>query len=566
MNHDKNNTSRILVCASAFWLLAAPASAQVTQLPGPADIDRVNPMQNSMPPMSVDEIDEFSPRLTPLTPPPEGAKDITFVLKGITIEGGTVYSDKELAAYYEEYLGKTIALDKIWEIAAAITEQYRADGYFLSRAYVPAQETGNGRMTIRIAEGYVDAVEVPPAVEKSSAVKSIIAKITAERPTRLRTLERQHLLLRDLPGMANYQGTLTSQPKGDGAVKLIFSERKGKTRPAFISFDNYGSRYLGPHEVTAGWRGALVPMQETSITAAVSLPTKKLGAVNLTHRIPLREDVSLDLAAGYTTSEPGYTLAPQEIESKAVNTGVGVTYQAIRQRRENLQLGASIDARNSKSTILNSTLSKDKVRAARLKATYDRTDNWQGYNAASATLSRGIDGLGSSKANDANLSRAGAKPDFTKLELEYKRLQMINADWSGLLALSGQKASGSLYSSEEFGFGGQSFGRAYDQSEITGDEGVAASLEMRYHGVPSWHAISMMPYGFYDIGKVWNRNSSQTAAISASSAGLGMRLNHENGMSGSLQMAVPMTKDRSAPIYGNNGANPRLGVQFGYAF
>lgn len=558
------------LCVAAMVVAMVPgiALAAGPLLPSGADIDRAQPIKKDVLQRPVDSGVTKVPEVGPQSQPPEGAKAIRFVLKDVTIEGATVYGAEELAAIYQADVGKQVTLDRVWAIAAAVTQRYRNDGYFLSRAYVPAQEVGDGRILIRVVEGYIGEVEIAdPEVAKSPIVQEIVAAITAERPTKLATLERQHLLLTDVPGLSSYQGTLVPHQGGrEGAVKLLFSERKETKRNAFISFDNYGSQYLGPQELSGGWKGELVPMQETSISGAVSVPTRELGAINASHLIPLMPDVSLEMSGGYTKSAPGYVLSPQEIKSNAVNASIGVNYQVIRQRRENLKLTAALDARNSHSTILGTELSKDKIRAVRLKAAYDKTDNWQGYNVATAVLSHGIDGLGASDANALNLSRAGAKPDFTKLELDLKRLQYINQDWGAQISLMGQKASGSLYSSEEFGYGGQAFGRAYDQSEVTGDEGIAAGLELRYQSLPAWNGIQTMPYGFYDIGRAWNRNAGQDRVIDASSAGAGVRINHENGLSGGLQLAFPLTKDADAPLYDGNGANPRLGVQFGYSF
>ena len=81
-------------------------------------------------------------------------------------------------------------------------------------------------------------------------------------------------------------------------------------------------------------------------------------------------------------------------------------------------------------------------------------------------------------------------------------LQGVTPNWSLFAAASGQVASGPLYSSEQFGYGGQAFGRAYDASEITGDHAVAASLGMRYSGIDPMHGVRLMPYGFYDMGRV----------------------------------------------------------------
>ncbi len=95
---------------------------------------------------------------------------------------------------------------------------------------------------------------------------------------------------------------------------------------------------------------------------------------------------------------------------------------------------------------------------------YSAQDAWQGTNAFQLGLTQGIAGLGASKKGDLNLSRAQATPDFQKMTLSYTRQQGLLPDTVITGDLSGQLASVPLYSSEEFGVGGQRFGRAYDNS------------------------------------------------------------------------------------------------------
>jgi hemolysin activation/secretion protein len=189
---------------------------------------------------------------------------------------------------------------------------------------------------------------------------------------------------------------------------------------------------------------------------------------------------------------------------------------------------------------------------------YDKTDNWQGYNIARTTLSHGISGLGSNSARDSNTSREDAKPDFTKLEIAVKRLQGITPEWSLLASGAAQLSSGSLYSSEEFGYGGQEFGRAFDPSEIVGDHGVAGSLELRYNGLNNSSSFNLRPYIFYDIGTVWNEGNAQISRLSAASTGGGIYITSDMDISANLALALPLIQDIETPIYGQNNKSPRL--------
>lgn len=539
-------------------------------IPGPADIDRAAPGQPQSykiepAPPALGEAPDATIRYSA---PPGNADQIRLHLIEVTVEGVTAYPQDDIKAIYAADVGKEVTLARIWEISDEITRKYRQDGYFLSRAFIPAQEIADGRVVIRVAEGYIKQVDIEAEALASPVVSRIVEKIKSERPLSSRSLESYHLLLTDLAGLQNFFGTLAPlDGQRDGGVRLIYSRNKQPVSSGFVSLNNYGSQFLGPMQAAVQWQGNLIGVQETFLALRSSVPLDELTVANAAQTIPLTPETSLILSAGVTSAEPGYTLSPQEIESRSVDLGIKVNHKLIRQRTENWSVSAAIDGRNSKSTILGDTeLSEDKIRALRLGTVYDTFDSFDGFNRLSLTASRGIPALGASDENDLNISRDGAKPDFSKLEVDYMRYQALPRNFAAVLTLSGQKSSGSLYSSEEFGFGGQGMGRAYDSSEITGDDGIAFGLELQYLGLPEFRNTTFQPYAFYDIGKVWNANDGQVKTISASSAGVGMRLEHISGIMGSAEIAVPLTKTIDTPIYGGDDTAPRIGLQIGYKF
>lgn len=119
----------------------------------------------------------------------------------------------------------------------------------------------------------------------------------------------------------------------------------------------------------------------------------------------------------------------------------------------------------------------------------DGADRWDGYTTATVTMSRGLDVFHSSDAGNVLLSRLAANPAFMKFEGMVTRLQDLPGRFSLLATVTGQQTSNILFSSEEFGYGGQTLGRAYDSSEITGDQGLAGGLELRYMG---WGAVALV--------------------------------------------------------------------------
>lgn len=537
-------------------------SAHAQQLPGPADSGRVDPLPAVNPPDRT-AADPITLPAVPDTAIPEAAHQVNFQLHALHIEGATAFTEEKLLAIYAPYIGKQVTLDVVWIIAAKITEYYRHEGYFLSRAYVPAQEIDDGTVTIRVIEGYISHVDLNHPSSDDAVVKELIDRLTLQKPLRTGDLETFMLQMNDLPGI-DYRGLLApAEDAEESAVSLSLEVVEEKSETS-VSLDNFGSRFLGPYQGLVTHSNSFLPLQRTIFTALTSLPTDELNYGGFRHEIPLLSDLKLNVQGSFTHAEPGATLEENDIESQSVELGVGLTYQLIRQRQENMELSFSLDGKNTKSDILgDNPLTRDHIRAFRAAVNYDSSDTWNGYNFLHVVLNQGLPFLNASSENDLNLSRAEAEPDFTSVNLLYNRHQFISEDWLIVGQLSGQLASAPLYSAEEFGFGGQQFGKAFDPSEITGDHGIAAALEVRYSDI-SLGSIQTTPYLFYDTGKVWNMDTDGES-ISASSAGLGLRFDHAIGIHADIGLAWPLTYNSETPIYGDDG-DPRILMQLRYDF
>ena len=169
-------------------------------------------------------------------------------------------------------------------------------------------------------------------------------------------------------------------------------------------------------------------------------------------------------------------------------------------------------------------------------------------------LSQGLNLLGETETGIPNLSRAKGHSDFTRLTANVGRLQPLSDDVRLYVATEGQYAWSTLLSSEQFGFGGPQFGRAFDPSELTGDDGIAGMAELRLTLPSEIPRLNTELFCFIDAGRVWNYGDDKP--ICASSTGFGIRGSYGEGLSGSLIIAEPINHEVSAPQYGN-GKNPR---------
>ncbi|NCC23289.1 MAG: ShlB/FhaC/HecB family hemolysin secretion/activation protein [Alphaproteobacteria bacterium] len=420
---------------------------------------------------------------------------------------------------------------------------------------------------LKVVEGYIGDVRIEGPATDSYLVDILLRRISAQRPLQSQTLESTLLLLNDIPGIA-FESVLARMEESapPGAVRLTLRRRDTKARGS-IFFNNFGSRYTGPHRAGFAVEGSFLPHQRSAISGLASVPGgNELRAASATHEIAFLPEFGLKLSVGRTVSEPGYVLNANDLESRALNWGVELVWQAIRRRIHNLSFHLGLEGQNVSADILDAPLSRDRVRALRVSGKYEGLDPLGGINHFLVTLSRGLSGLGASRAGDPYLSRAGAKPDFTRLEAAWQRSQYLGTNWLATGTVTGQIASKPLYSSEEFGFGGPFLGRAYDSAELAGDNGIGGGIELRYTGFAPLYDFEFRPVAFYDIGKIWNIGDGQEDGVSLSSAGIGVNFTHRSGLSGMLSASCPLTKSIDTPVYGNNGNNPRIYFQVEYRF
>ncbi|MDR3449126.1 MAG: ShlB/FhaC/HecB family hemolysin secretion/activation protein [Alphaproteobacteria bacterium] len=558
---------RLLFAAALLAPVSALAAAPPTTLSGPADVGRMQQREENAPPPPVSNAPETAPPLFPAIAAPEQSKHVTLTLKEVRVTGMTVFTPAAIEDIYAPYIGKKITLDTVWALATKVTQRYRDAGYFLSRVAVPQQEIEDGIIHLRVIEGYIGDIQFDNDLAQNRIVGDWLDRLKSLRPLKAGQLENVLLSLNDLPGV-NLHAVLEPLPAaegGDGAVRLVLEPRPQNSVSGVIGFDNNGSRFLGPYEAQAQMQAVIIPTQRTTVALLSSLPWKKVKYASLKHELPLFEGGTLELYGSYTTAVPGYTLQPYDIRSHSTIYGTAIDYSIIRQRQQNLSGRVAFEAQDTEADILDTPLTRDYVRALRFGLTYQLADIWNGQNAVTGTLSQGVAILGASPQGQENLSRSEAKPNFTKFNLDASRLQGVTQDWSVFLATAAQVASGPLYSSEQFGYGGQVFGRAYDDSEITGDNGINAAGELRYGGLSPWLGLQPVPYGFYDTGAVWNDDPSQGIYAAGSSAGAGFRMLSDFGFSSNFGIAFPLTHIIANPIYGNS-KNPRYFLQVSYAF
>lgn len=471
-----------------------------------------------------------------------------FTLHAVAIEGLTALSQTDTAQCSSHLVGKTVTVIEVVELTQCLTALYRANGYFLSRAIVPPQEVAGGVLKVRAIEGYVAAVEAT-GVDRADA-DAHFASALNERPARLATFERALLLFADRYGHRVTSSQLAADPTDP--ARFIFRLGVSATPISWrIYADNRGTEAYGPEQLL-GWVGFNGLLGNDRLAALLFLapgdPAELVfGDLNYA-RAWGSGDVWTEVGASVSHSRDGSMpeiFAPvSEIERYYARINLPI----VRTRAESLWANLAFDGRNTEQNEPLGADADEAVRAVRLSATYTRIE---GGTRGDATLeiAHGLDAFGASANGEAGLTRADARPQFTKVRLDVSATHKLSDAWAVFAAAAGQLADGALVAAEEFGGGGARFGRAYDYSEIVGDHGLAGAAELRWNMRNAFDALTNIQiYAFADAVRIWNTgaDASQLADADLSSAGGGLRITPVPGVNGTIELAVPWSRDVAA--------------------
>jgi hemolysin activation/secretion protein len=476
---------------------------------------------------------------------PEAMRKVNFLLQRMVIKGSTIYGKRRFSRLFRRYLHRRINLAQVYNIAQEITNMYRNDGYILSKAVVPPQKIEGGIVQIDVIEGFVDRVVIQGQVRGPRKLLNKYRKgLLRSRPLKAKDLERYLLLVDDLPGVS-VKSVLTPSERKQGATNMTLI-LDNKAYAGSLGMDNRGTQFNGPLQVNAGLSGntLLKNYERIGLQGVVTTNTDELKFFSGFYEQPISsEGTKLFFSASLSESEPGSSLKDFEVAGESKTFTLKISHPFIRSRAENLTATLGYTHRNSTTDILGTLDSEDRLRIVNLGLSYDFVDENKGVNLMSINLSKGFDFFDATETGSENLTRLAGHSDFIKISGEMLRLQQLAPSWMLLGAVSWQYSLEKLLASEEFGVGGSQFGRAYDSSEITGDQGLAFKLELQKALRPKKKYLrDLQAYTFFDFGKIWNRIPTSTGLRTEDlySMGLGVRFNVTDKISGYLEWDKPL--------------------------
>ncbi|MGA0586085.1 ShlB/FhaC/HecB family hemolysin secretion/activation protein [Dyella sp. KRB-257] len=513
----KNRLLPLVLLALSHGALAqqlSGAGSQLRQLPPP-------PLpQQAAPDIRIEET---------TAPAAAGAGAVRVLVKALHVTGEHAFSEAQLVTVAGFRAGSQLSLADLQVMASRITEFYRSHGYFVARAFLPAQKITGNVVTLTVSEGRYGKVTLRNSTNLSNRLaQSKLDGLNSGDPITIKPLESHLLLLSDVPGV-RVSSTLTPGAS-PGSSDLIVDVAPGPRVSGSVDADNAGNPYTGEYRIgaTVNLNNPLGRGDVASLRVLTSGPGLRYG----------RASYQMEFGratVGVAYSRLDYVLGKQ-FRALGAHGSAGVasiygSYPLLRSRDSNLAVGLVYEDKHFRDVIdLFHSVSDRNAHVATAQLYGSHQDRFGGGGVSSffVSLSAGSLDIRTPAARLADAAGPRTAGSYDKLWFNAARLQRVTDLVSLYASFSGQLASTNLDPSEKFVLGGMDGVRAYPQGEGFGDEGYLANLEARLllsrlsdRVAGQVHLIGFVDTGHITINKhPWYAGSNSRTL---SSVGVGVR-------------------------------------------
>lgn len=420
----------------------------------------------------------------PMTALPQGGPGAP--VSSIAIVGNRVIDTATLQALVADQAGRTLTLAQMEELATRVTRYYRTQGYFVARAYVPAQDLTDGRLTLRVVEGnYGRFVLSNQSIVRDDVVQGLLDDIKDRDIVSLDTLERAMLIINDTPGVKVVKADVMPGQQVGTSDFAIGTEATPRY-DGFVLADNYGSRYTGRERLSFGanWNSPTGRGDRLGISGLASANGDLLNARVAYSTLVATNGTRVEGAVGRTTYSLGDAYESLDATGTADSVELTLTTPYKRTRNASVYLGLGLahrDLRDEVGAADTSTRKSSDALSLRASGSFThRVLGLDGLSQLDAAVTAGH--LRFHDDDAAALDGAGARTagDWAKLTASAVRITLLPQQFSlttsarAQMVLNGRNLDGS----ERLTVSGMGGVAAYPIGELAGDDAFVARAEL----------------------------------------------------------------------------------------
>lgn len=465
------------------------------------------------------------------------AQSPAFDISGFRVSGASLLPDAQVQQVLAPFAGKGRNVNDVSAAADALRQAYADAGYPIVQVYPPEQTLAGGEVTLQVIEGKLRKVEVagnksystdnirtslPPLREDQSPnAGELVAAITManENPAKQVAVNFQAGVI---PGDVNARIDVTE----DRAEKYI------------VNYDNSGSKATGYDRISFAYQNANLHNRDHMLSlqygTTVANPDEVMNLV-AGYRIPFYSlGLSLDLIGAYSNTQSNTTTAAGALQFTGRGTYVGARLNQalpnVGEMRHKISYGFDYKDFGNACQIGGSPLQNcGSVTSMPLSATYALqfaapTLQAGGSIGYFANMPGGMHGT----PDHYSAARGAAGRHWDAWRYSGFVALPMAGDWQFRATVSGQQSRKALIPAEQFGIGGATSVRGYDERTTSGDLGYAANLELytpdlaKLLSADGWQVRGLV---FFDTATI-RRNfllPGERKEVSLNSIGFGVR-------------------------------------------
>ncbi|HNB43579.1 MAG TPA: ShlB/FhaC/HecB family hemolysin secretion/activation protein [Burkholderiaceae bacterium] len=472
------------------------------------------------------------------------------------IQGNSLLPFLDLQRRLEAFKGRR-TLAELQGAAAAVQQLYADAGYGGVVAFLPPQEPaalGRGSVNIQVLEGKIARVTVRgQQYFTADGVLASLPALVVGRTPHLPTLDAQMQIGNENP--ARHVRVLLKPGERPGETDAEVSVTDRGFQRLLASLDNSGNARTGHWRATLGWQHAnLTDRDDTLALQYQTSPThpSRVDVRSLGYRLPLYGPrLVFDAYAARSSVDGGSTAtAAGDLRFNGTGQLAGLRLAQVLPRlgEADQRLALALDWRKylNRCEISGLPIGACGSAAGRvvvLPLSLDYVLQAPGAQAWGGSLSLQTNLRRSGRDSDAaafESVRSGARPGYALLRAGANGQWPLDERWSLRGRLATQYSRDALVPGEQFGLGGATSIRGYEERELAGDQGAAVSVELLRALLPAagdTGSVVLQGLAFVDAGRARNTHGTPCLDLrtgcNAASWGAGLRLG-----AGALQISL----------------------------
>ena len=457
---------------------------------------------------------------------------IRFQISRFEVAGNTLLAQQEVDAAVAPFAGPGRDFSDVQRALEALEAVYRDKGYNVVSVQLPEQELNGGVVRLNVVQAKIGKVVVSgnKVFDEANIRRSLPALQEGQTPN-VKRISTGLKMANDNPSKKIKMSLENGEGDDVNARIDVVDEKVWK---AMLNVDNTGTEATGKTHASVVLQNANLfgrdHVGSLQYTTTVEKPSQ-VSVWGAGYHIPLYGlGDSVDLFASYSNVDSGTVSAG--LFNLAVS-GKGAVYgarynQTLSRHGEwepRLVYGFDWKAYKNDVVFAGANFGND-VTVHPLSLTYAGSETLpNGELSLSLSAVHNIEGGNRGRSADFTKVRDGAKAAYSMLRFAAAYTRVAGNDWQLRLVANGQLTGDALVPGEQFGAGGSSSVRGFEERALSTDSGVFTNVELytpTWCGAGQWQCRLL---GFVDAAYGARRHvlPGEVDSTSISSAGVGLR-------------------------------------------